>query len=257
MDDFIYNTLREKILNTLKENRDRCLPEKESFQVFSMKPAKEFFAFDLGRIGYEKAFNLQVEIFELIKDTDFGGVILLLEHDPVITIGSNSNMSNIVAAKESLSSQGIELLQSNRGGDVTFHGPGQLVCYPIFNLKYFGQDLTLFVYNLEEVILSVIAEYSISGFRINKLRGVFTEKGKIASIGLRVKKWITLHGFSLNANVNLEYFKNIIACGLKDYRQTSIKEILKKDVALPQLKDYIIKYFMMVFDIKVYKCPLK
>jgi lipoate-protein ligase B len=208
---------------------------------------------DIGLTDYNKAFELQLKIFEIVLREDMAGCILLLEHKPVITIGNSRNRKNIISSEESLSCQGIELIQSNRGGDVTFHGPGQLVCYPIFNLTKFGRDLTNFVYNLEQVIINVLDEYKIKGTRIQKLRGVFVDKNKIASIGIHVKKWITLHGFSLNVNVDLGYYKNIVACGLSDYEQISMEKLLDKKIPLSFVKELILKNFTAVFNVKIQK----
>jgi lipoate-protein ligase B len=208
---------------------------------------------DIGLMDYNNAFELQQKIFDIIRQEDMAGCILLLEHNPVITIGNSQNRKNIISDEESLKSQGIELIQSNRGGDVTFHGPGQLVCYPIFNLAKFDRDLTNFVHNLEQVIINVLDEYKIKGTRIQKLRGVFVGKNKIASIGIHVKKWITLHGFSLNVNVDLGYYKNIIACGLSDYEQVSMEKLLDKKIPLSFVKELVLKSFTSVFNVQIQK----
>jgi lipoate-protein ligase B len=208
---------------------------------------------DAGLMDYNNAFELQLGIFDIIRQEDMAGCIILLEHKPVITLGNSQSRKNIISSEESLRSQGIELIQSNRGGDVTFHGPGQLVCYPIFNLTKFDRDLTNFVYNLEQVIINVLDVYKIKGTRIQKLRGVFVGKNKIASIGIHVKKWITLHGFSLNVNVDLGYYKNIIACGLSDYEQVSMEKLLDKKIPLSFVKELILKSFTVVFNVQMQK----
>src|SRR3972149_3687359 len=207
--------------------------------------------FDLDLISYEDAYNLQEEIFGLVKANDCQGAILLLEHYPVITIGNNKNTGSLLVSREELCKQNVELVQSNRGGDITLHSPGQIVCYTILNLARLKKDLSFFVHNLEEVIIDVLASYDIYGVRINKHRGVFTGDFKIASIGLRVRKWITLHGFSLNVNNDLKYFDNIIACGLKDYPQTSMKKISKKTIPIHDVKEQILKSFSSIFEIPV------
>jgi lipoyl(octanoyl) transferase len=224
----------EKITNFLEKN----------------KGTKKVPCFDLGLINYDAAYNIQLKIFELVKLGYASGVILLLEHTPVITIGNNKNRNNLLVSEESLKSQGIELVQSNRGGDITFHGPGQLICYPIFNIMHFGKDLTIFIWNLEQIIINTLEEYKIKGTRINKLRGVFVDNSKIASIGLHVKKWVTLHGFSFNVHINLDYFKNIIACGLKDHSQTSMQKILSQNIPISDVKELICKKFAKIFKIK-------
>ncbi|OGD37908.1 lipoyl(octanoyl) transferase [Candidatus Atribacteria bacterium RBG_16_35_8] len=207
--------------------------------------------FDLDLISYGDAYNLQEEIFELVKANDYKGAILLLEHYPVITIGNNKNTGSLLVSREELCKQNVELVQSNRGGDITLHSPGQIVCYTILNLTRLKKDLSFFVHDLEEVIIDVLASYDIRGVRINKHRGVFTGDFKIASIGLRVRKWITLHGFSLNVNNDLKYFDNIIACGLKDHPQTSMKKISKKTIPIHDVKEQILKSFSSIFEIPV------
>jgi lipoate-protein ligase B len=139
---------------------------------------------------------------------------------------------------------------------VTFHGPGQLVCYPIFDLSYFGKDLTLFVFKLEQVIIDVLADYKIKGTRIEKLRGVFVGSDKIASVGIHIKKWITFHGFSFNINVELGYFDNIIACGLKDHAPVSLEKILNRSIPISDVKELVIEKFTNIFDIVIFRIYL-
>ena len=208
---------------------------------------------DLGLIPYNDAYNLQTYFFNQIRYSNSLGVILLLEHNPVITIGNNKKLDNLLADSAKLKEQNIELVQSNRGGDITFHGPGQIVCYPILNLSYIKKDLPLYVYNLEQLIIEVLDHYKIHGRRISKHRGVFVENHKIASIGVRIKRWVTMHGFSLNVNVNLDYFSNIIACGLKEYSQTSMQKILNKTISMNDVKEQILLKFNQVFDIPISK----
>jgi lipoate-protein ligase B len=207
--------------------------------------------FDLGLISYNNAYYIQTYIFNQVKTGDIHGSILLLEHKPVITIGSNRRLDNLLVTQESLFEQGIELIQSNRGGDLTFHGPGQLICYPIINLAYYGKDLTLFVWNLEQVIIDILEKFGIKSKRIDKIRGIFVNTGKIASVGIHIKKWITLHGFSLNVNVNLNYFKNIIACGLKEYSQTSMQKILNKEIPMNDVKEQALQNFSKIFKFRL------
>ena len=204
--------------------------------------------FDLDLIPYDESFQLQLELFEFIRKNDLPGVLLLLEHPPVITIGSNRSTENLLVGEDDLSKKGIDIVRSNRGGDITLHAPGQLICYPVFNLKYFKKDLTLFVHNLEEVIIETLDIYDISGNRIKKHRGVFAGTKKIASIGLKVRKWITIHGLSINISIELSYFENIVACGLKDFPQTSISEILGKDIPINNVKELIQKPFENIFN---------
>lgn len=232
MDNNNYNTLDEINKQKLKKDKTAaCL--------------------DLGVIPYNKALDIQMDLFEIIREQNLTGVILLLEHNPVITIGNNRSRENIIVDEDKLKKLGIDIIQSNRGGDVTFHGPGQLVCYPIFNLAKFSRDLTLFVFNLEQIIINTLGYFSIQGQRIKKLRGVFVDYKKIASVGIHVKKWITYHGFSFNVNVELDYFKHIVACGLKEHTQTSLEELLGRQIDIDDIKEIILKNFQNVFGIKV------
>jgi len=208
---------------------------------------------DLGIIPYNDAYNLQTYFFDQVKLSNCCGVILLLEHIPVITIGNNKKLDSLLVSNTKLKEQNIELVQSNRGGDITFHGPGQIVCYPILNLSYVKKDLSLYVYNLEQLIIEVLNHYGICGTRIDKHRGVFVENYKIASIGVRIKRWITMHGFSLNVDVDLSYFDNIIACGLKKYSQTSMQKILNKDIPINDVKEQILIKFNEVFGLPILK----
>ncbi len=207
--------------------------------------------YDTGKISYSNAYELQLKLFELVRGECVPGVILLLEHLPVITIGNNKNRKNLLSDDKTLAENNIKLIESNRGGDITFHGPGQLVCYPIFDLTRFGKDLSTFVFNLEQVIIDTLEEYGIEGNRIDKIRGVFVGNNKIASVGLHVKKWITMHGFSLNINVSLDYFSNIVACGLKEHEQTSLKKITGNEVPVSDVKELVLKKFRNIFNIEL------
>jgi lipoyl(octanoyl) transferase len=206
---------------------------------------------DSGIMPYSDAFEFQIALTGEIYKNSLRGAILLMEHPPVITIGSNCSAKNLLTPEAVLEKYGIELVNSNRGGDITLHGPGQLICYPVFNLNFFKKDLTLFVYSVENVIINTLLHFGIAGRRVEKHRGVFIENKKIASIGLRVRKWISIHGFSLNVDIDLSYFKHIIACGLKDYPQTSMSEILQKDIPINDVKEHVLKSFEKVFDISV------
>ncbi len=214
-------------------------------------PVKDILSFDLGLIDYNDAYELQQNIFEHVKQSTAPGIILLLEHTPVITIGSNKNFGNLIVSEKKLKEQNIELAQSTRGGDITLHAPGQIVCYPILNLSLKKNELTLFVNNLEQVIINTLDKYEIKGTRVNKHRGIFVSNFKIASIGLKIKKWTALHGFSLNVNIDHDYFNYLISCGLKDYPQTSMKKILNKTIPFYNVKEQILISFKKVFDMPI------
>jgi lipoate-protein ligase B len=225
-------------------------------QIEKIMDNKKVPVLDVGILGYNKAFDIQSKLASKIIEKDYRGIILLLEHPPVITIGSNRSRDNLVSTEKRLKESGIELVSSNRGGDVTLHAPGQIICYPVLNLKYFKKDLTVFVHNLEQVILDTLDVYGIKGKRVEKHRGVFIKNSKIASIGLRVRKWVSIHGFSLNVNIDLSYFQHIIACGLKDFPQVSMSSLLERYIAIDDVKEQIIISLESVFGIKTFRAKL-
>ncbi len=193
-------------------------------------------------IEYKEGLKLQ-KLYEeksLNGKTDF---LLLLEHYPVITIGKSGNSLNILFNEDALKNKGVSVYHTDRGGDVTYHGPGQLVGYPILNLRYYKKDVKWYVKSLEEILIKTLNEYSIKAEMITKLIGVWVEEKKIASIGLRIRKWVTYHGFALNVNNDLTPFSYIIPCGIKDVNITSMKEVLNKEIDMKTLKKNIIKEF--------------
>ncbi len=236
----------------MKEYKDKIIK-----YIKETSPAIKILSLDLGMIDYNDAYALQQNLFEHIKLNPDPGIILILEHTPVITIGSNKNLGNLIISEEKLKDQNIGLVQSTRGGDITLHAPGQVVCYPILNLSSINKDLTLYVNNLEQVIIDTLDKYGIKGTRVDKHRGIFVSDLKIASIGLRIKKWVTLHGFSLNINIDLKYFNNITACGLKNHPPTSMEKILNKTIPIDDVKEQILISFKKVFDIPITKIDPK
>ena len=181
----------------------------------------------LGRADYATALDLQKALEHLVKTGRTGHTLLLLEHPPVITLGRNAGTENIVASREFLAAQGIELFETDRGGDVTFHGPGQLVGYPVFDLRGFMPRLGAveFVRKVEEALIRVCGDLGVVTGRIPGLTGVWTENqppAKIAAIGVHISRGVTSHGFALNVTTNLDYFKLIVPCGIADKPVTSL-----------------------------------
>ena len=215
----------------------------------------------LGRVDYSIALELQQTLVRLVKEGRITHTLLLLEHPPVITLGRNAGEQNIVASREFLSANGVELHETNRGGDVTFHGPGQLVGYPIFDLRAFDPRIGAvdFVRKLEEVLIRTCGDLGVVTERIPGLTGVWTQNdppGKIAAIGVHVSRAVTSHGFALNVNTNLDYFKLIVPCGITDKPVTSLeqemaKSALSRDRKLPALEDLaqqVARNFGRVFE---------
>jgi lipoate-protein ligase B len=169
---------------------------------------------DIGRIGYAEAFELQQTLVEQRKRGEIPDQFLIVEHPHVITMGRNGHMENLLASDEILSRAGIAFHQTNRGGDVTYHGPGQIVGYPIVDLREWKRDVVAYIRTLEQVIIDALAEFGISGGRILGATGVWVEGKKIAAMGVHISRWVTSHGFALNVSTDLSYFQYIVPCGL-------------------------------------------
>lgn len=200
----------------------------------------------LGRISYQKALELQKALeTEVIsrREKDF---LLLLEHPHVFTIGRRAKGNGVLATPAVLQKIGAEVFETDRGGKVTYHGIGQIVGYPIINLSSYKEDVHLYVRNLEEVLIRTLAEYEIESFRLTGLTGVHTSEGKVAAIGVHIKRWVTTHGFALNVNTDLSYFNWIIAC--EGEPVTSMERILGREIKLTEVEDKIIKNFAKVFN---------
>jgi len=206
--------------------------------------------YKLGEIPYRKALKLQLALLEKRKQSEIGDTLLLLEHPPTITIGRRGNMGNLLTAKDYLAKKGIHFEVISRGGDITFHGPGQIVGYPILDLNGMGKDVHKYLRNLEDTIILALESYDISARRIDKVTGVWVKWHKIASIGVGVKRWITYHGFALNVNTDLSYFDMIVPCGIQDVRMTSIQRWLaqKEPVDMAAAEENVLKAFSEVFN---------
>jgi lipoyl(octanoyl) transferase len=215
---------------------------------------------DLGRLDYATGLALQKTLVELRHQQCIGNVLLLLEHPPVLTLGRNSSRSNILASDEFLSARGVEIHEINRGGDVTYHGPGQLVGYPIFDLRSFDPRLGAvdYVRKLEEVLIRACGEYGVRTQRIGGRTGVWTSAGgaiqekKVAALGVHISRGITSHGFALNVTTDLRDFNLIVPCGIVDREVTSLELEIDASVhAMPDLQTVmhtVSRYFGQVFD---------
>jgi lipoyl(octanoyl) transferase len=169
---------------------------------------------DLGHIGYAQALALQTNLVERRKRGEIPDQLLIVEHPHVITMGRNGHMENLLASPEVLERSGIELHDTNRGGDVTYHGPGQIVGYPVFDLREWKRDVVAYVRGLEQALIEALAEFGIAAGRMPGATGVWVEGAKVSAIGVHISRWVTSHGFALNLDTNLDYFKYIVPCGL-------------------------------------------
>jgi lipoyl(octanoyl) transferase len=228
----------------------------------------------LGLVSYADALKLQEELVERRKRGEIGDVLLLLEHPPVVTLGRNSKSENILLSQDELKRRGIELFEINRGGDVTYHGPGQLVGYPIFDLRGFsgsdGKHKTLypveFMRKLEEVIIRTCAEYGVVTQRVKGLTGVWTrpiagvtastEPAKLCAMGIHISRGVTSHGFALNVTTDLKGFEAIVPCGISDKPVTSLNQEMAavfstrtvKPLSLSEVSEAVARNFGVVFD---------
>jgi lipoyl(octanoyl) transferase len=210
---------------------------------------------NLGRLDYATALDLQQQVCALRQRGQTGDVLLLVEHPPVLTLGRNAHRAHVVAADEVLARRGISLFETNRGGDVTYHGPGQLVGYPILSLRELTPPLGIVDYlrKLEEVLIRACADYGVLTQRIAGRAGVWTVPGgalpekKIAALGVHVARGVTTHGFALNVTTDLHDFDLIVPCGIRDRGVTSMEEEADPAPSLPQMANSVARHFGRVF----------
>jgi lipoate-protein ligase B len=205
----------------------------------------------LGIVDYVLAYDLQKKILLERIDDKCPDHLILLQHNPVITIGRSGDNKNILASKTLLESFGITVHEIERGGDVTYHGPGQLTGYPIIDLRSYQKDVHWYLRQLEEVIIRFLSDYNIAGKRVSGYTGVWVGDEKIAAIGVAVKRWVTYHGFALNVNPDLSHFKLINPCGITDKEVTSIVKILGHDVSMEEVEDKVVSAFAEVFSVEI------
>jgi lipoate-protein ligase B len=212
---------------------------------------RELWTVPLGRLEYGEALELQRNIArDRIAGTIPQDVLLLLEHPPVVTLGRGSKEKHLVASPEFLKSKGVEVFEVERGGDVTFHGPGQLVGYPIFDLKRHRQDLHWYLRKIEEALINTLADFGIPGERNPAYTGVWTRGKKIASIGVHARDWVTWHGFALNVTTDLSFFELIVPCGIDGVVMTSIaREVGLDDISQQDVRDRVSAKFAEAFDL--------
>lgn len=208
----------------------------------------------LGRVEYATALALQKETAAGVRAGNQPDTLFLLEHPHTLTIGRRGVVSSVLFSQEELNSKGVNLFETNRGGKVTYHGLGQIVGYPIVNLSPDREDVHRYVRDLEEVLLRVMNDFGIEGFRIKGLTGVHTEKGKVAAIGVHIARWVTTHGFALNVNTELSYYDLIVACDGEPV--TSMHHLLGKDVDMTLVEVRIAERFAEVFGMEIVKADL-
>src|SRR5229473_5298181 len=187
---------------------------KRSTTCTDSQSMREVFVRDLGRLGYGEALLIQKDLVEKRKQGLIPDQLLMVEHPHVITLGRNGHLENLLANEEVLTRAGIAFHHSDRGGDITYHGPGQIVGYPIFDLREWKRDVVAYVRAIEQALIETLADFDIAAERISGMTGVWTEGKKIAAIGVHISRWVTSHGFALNVTTDLSYFQYIVPCGL-------------------------------------------
>ena len=198
---------------------------------------------DLGRKSYKDVWNLQKKMQLKRLNGDIGDVLILVEHDPVYTLGKNANPDHLLQSRD----RSIDVFNVERGGDITFHGPGQLVGYPILDLSNYKKSVSWYMRSLEQLTIDVLYEFKISAKRVEGLTGVWVGDEKIAAQGVRLTKWITMHGFSININTDLSFYDGIIPCGIFNRGVTSMKEILNRTQKMEKVKSLVIDKFNQIF----------
>ena len=219
---------------------------------------------DIGKSSFSDAWQYQEEIFKKTIDQkienrsseskiETDNFLIITEHNPVYTIGKSGDISNLLLNDNEMKTEGIEFYKINRGGDITYHGPGQIMGYPIIDLDNFFTDINLYLRKLEEVIINTLKSYDLRGFTIKGETGVWVKDNnglskKVCAFGIRASRWVTMHGFSFNVNPELNYFKNIIPCGIKDKGVTSVSELKNSNIEMNQIKKILYKNFAESFS---------
>lgn len=202
----------------------------------------------LGSVGYDEGLELQADLVGQRREGEIPDTLLLLQHPHVVTLGSSSHEEHLLLTPEQMAERGIELRSTGRGGDVTYHGPGQLVGYPILDLKPDRCDLHQYLRDLEQMLIDVVGEFGIDAGRKEGLTGIWAGNRKLAAIGVRVSSgWITSHGFALNVATDLTYFKSIVPCGIREYEVGSIATEIGKDLAMPVVEAAVVHHFTRHF----------
>ena len=198
---------------------------------------------DLGKKPFKEVWNYQKKMQLKRMNRDIDDVLILVEHDPVYTLGKNANPDHLLQSRD----RSIDVFNIERGGDITFHGPGQLVGYPILDLSNYKKSVSWYMRSLEQLTIDVLNEFKISANRVEGLTGVWVGDEKIAAQGVRLTKWITMHGFSINVNTDLSFYDGIIPCGIFNHGVTSMEEILNRTQKMEKVKSLVIDRFNQIF----------
>lgn len=222
---------------------------------------------DLGLIDYQKAWDYQIEVFQSILETKKANrlvpesdqqltrnYLIFCEHPPVFTLGKSGNEENLLVSKEKLTDLGAAYVPTSRGGDITFHGPGQIVVYPVLDLENFFTDIHRYMRNLEEAVILTLSDYGVIGDRISGLTGVWINDGeprKICAMGVKMSRWVTMHGLALNVNADLKFFDLIVPCGITDKTVTSLNKETGRTIGMTEVAERLKHNLEKVFSLKL------
>ncbi len=206
---------------------------------------------DLGHRPYSETTDFQKALLEKVADGTEPSTLLFVEHDPILTLGANFHQENLLLSKLQYEAKGIQVEKTERGGDVTFHGPGQLVVYPIFNVADFGKDLHKWIRTLEETMLETMKAFDLEGYRFPPNTGAWINDRKIAAIGIKVRRWVSMHGIALNCDNDLDPFDLIVPCGIQSHGVTSLTQETGTQITIDDAKPVVVKAFESVFGIQL------
>jgi len=214
-----------------------------------MREGEKAWVLDMGRMGYEEAFELQRRCVAARGRDEIPDTFIMLEHNPVFTANRDVTLQNIIAPRDVLAEKGIRVCKTDRGGDVTYHGPGQITGYSIMDLKQQGRDLHRYIRNIEQVLIDTIADFGIASGRDSINPGVWVGMEKVAAIGIAVKSgWITMHGFGFNIHPDMSHYQLIIACGLRDRGVTSLQKLAGCEVDIADVKEKLSRHYGTIFN---------
>lgn len=209
-----------------------------------------------GLISYQEALDIQMEMFNTVENNTYDGILLILEHKPVLTMGIRTDKNNLLVSESYLQTNGVELFTTDRGGDITFHGPGQIIAYPIVRFRDFKIKLSEYMHYLENVIIDTLSKNNISAYSREEFPGVWVDNTKICAIGVRAKKFITYHGLAFNVTTDKNYFNLINPCGITDYTISSLNDFIENP-DIEKLKDQVIESFNTIFKVRFEETTLQ
>jgi len=232
--------------NTMVDISDKDLSNTEIFNyIKKINLNHDINFFYLGKQSYVDAWKLQKQLHESVKNNDIPSLVLYLEHDHVYTLGKNANSDFILNNYP----KDVQVIQTDRGGQVTYHGPGQLIGYPIINLNNYKKSISWYMRALEQIIISTLKQYDISSSRKDGMTGVWVQDDKICAMGVRLSRWVSMHGFALNIEPDMKYYDGMIPCGIQEFGITSLYELLDEDIDIYEVMDIIIQNFFKIFKV--------